>query len=228
MVISLIAIILPFKYNKKGKSKITAGEITKILKNKSFPRFALVRIAHAGSSGLDTILMLIIPFLILESEFEVGILYSIIAVIAVVLSFVQRKKSELTRIKFGYLGLLVHNFFTLIFAFFWNGFFLGIRSVATVFGRSTFEPTRASLDLELRENLLGSDLDASSPEMNIVVETIYLIGRGIFYSIAIIALQMITNIEQSENILRVILPIVSITMTIVYFVFVRRFKGIST
>jgi hypothetical protein len=226
LVISLIAIILPFDYNKKGRSKITTGEITKILRNKRFPGFALIRMAHAGSKGLDTILMLIIPFLILESEFEVGALYSVIAFIAAILSFIQRKQSDSSRIKLGYIGVLVHNLFTVLFSFFWNSFFLGIRSIATVFGSATFDPTGTNLDLELREEILADDIEASSPEMNIIVETIYLIGRLFFYGSAIIALQLITNIEQTEDILRIILPLVSVTFTLVYFIYVRRFNRI--
>jgi hypothetical protein len=176
-VLFFSSIVIPFSYSKKTRSSIRTKEIQYIFKRPHFNKFALTSATYAGFLSIFEILFLIVPFLLLEEEFSVGILGSVIGVAAALTAWLDSKTTLKQRIQLGFAGYIIYASTTMILGLIWTVPVLFMRSVGLAFTNSVGSPARDDLDFRVRENILGSYNDESALEMNIVVELVYLLGR---------------------------------------------------
>lgn len=215
-IIYLATLFLPFDYNQKSNSRISSKEITAILKMKNFIPFALLSFLMAGSMSLFNVMWLIIPYLLLKEEFSVGVLGSIVGLIAALTAWMDSKFSFKTRLNLGYFGFVIYTVFTFLMGLMWSIPFLVFRSMAVAFTNSVGTPARADLDYRIREKILKDYKNESALEMNMIVEIIYTLARIVFLTAFILIFSAEDTMAQSEEKLKVLVILFSPIMLFVY------------
>ncbi|MCA9381594.1 MFS transporter [Candidatus Dojkabacteria bacterium] len=226
-IIYLGTLFIPFNYNQKAVSKIRGSEITAILKRDYFFIFAFLSFVMTGVTSLYGVLWLIIPYLLLKEEFGVGILASIVGLIAATTAWMDSKYSLRTRTQLGYVGFFIYSFFTFLMAIVWTIPFLVLRSMALAFTNSVGTPARSDIDYRIREKLLRDFKDESALEMNLVVETIYAFSRIVFLTIFILIFGGIHDMQVAEETVRLLVMIFAPVMFFVYGGFVWLYGKIK-
>ncbi len=212
-VISLI----PFKVNKRARSRISSIEITRIISHRYFKRFALLHFVNDGFTQLIHILFLIIPYILIGNTFGVGVLTSFIGVAAAISALTERKKPLESRVKLGYFSFSLHFILTAFLSIFWSIPVLIVRSMGLPIMSSLGFTVREDLDYRIREKILGDFTHESTIEMNLVVETIFLFSRVIIGLIFLAILEFLK--EDSYEFLRICIFVASLVILICFHCF---------
>ncbi|MCA9386759.1 MFS transporter [Candidatus Dojkabacteria bacterium] len=226
-IIYLVTIFIPFNYNQRAVSKISAYEISSILQNKHFIPFAFISFVMTGVMSLYGVLWLIIPYILLKEEFGVGILASIVGLVAAITAWMDSKYSLKTRIQLGYIGFFIYSFSTFLMAVVWTVPFLVLRSMALAFTNSVGTPARSDLDYRIREKILKDFKNESTLEMNLIVESIYAFSRIVFLTIFILIFGSIQDMSIAEEQIRLLVMIFAPIMFFVYGGFVWLYKKVK-
>ncbi len=202
--ISFVSLFFPWKYNKKPKTHITISEINNIIRNKKFNSFGTLLLLEAGFNACFTLSFAIVPYLLIKNEFGVGALLSLINLIAAIFAFMERsKKAEKVKI-ISYFGTFISGISNIIFVLIWSFPALIFRSIFSTLGDSLYTPFIDKLDLNIRDKILGNNINQSSSEMIIVVETIFTVGRVLFL---LLFLFLLVIINDNESIFKIIIAI---------------------
>lgn len=216
-VIYLMGAMYPFSYNKKTRSKVSSSEITNILRRPYMGRFLLLVLFNMGANVIIAILMTILPYIFLRSEFSVGVLASIIGVVAALMSFYEKDKSERIRNNLASTSYVAYAIVNVLFAIIWTTPLLIARSLIMPFTAALGITSRADIDATLREKILGDFRDESALEMNLIIETVFLFARIIAISFVYFIL---TNLaEHDEVIVRMLIALSTSLLAFYYFLF---------
>ncbi len=196
-LILLFASLVPWKYNKRPEAHITSNEILKILKAPKFKTYALINIIAAGMDANIGLIFVIVPFLFTKSEFEVGLFATVMNFFAAIFVFARRKRKIQQEIKIGYFGHIIYSLAIFAFTFIWTFPMMLLRGLVAIITGSMVVPVEQKIELKVKEIILGKDVKESSSEMNLVTETLYLIGRVIALSILLILL----NLKSEDSLL---------------------------
>ncbi len=194
IAILLITSVAPFNYNKKPKSQITSNEIMQIIKHPLFSKFSFITIIHQGIESLTLLTFTIIPFLFIGNEFGIGILATGINIFAALLLFTRRKNKIDKDVKLGYLGHLIYTISNLMLIFAWIFEVYVLRNIISIVGNVLTENIKQKMEFSLREKILAHNKNSSSIEMNLVMETLYFIGRMVAASTYLVCL-VVFNID---------------------------------
>lgn len=220
--ILLLAAMVPWKYNKKPEAQITSKEILRIIKDSKFKSYAIINIIGAGMDVNIILIFLIIPFLFTQSEFEVGLIASAMNLIAAFFVFSRRKRKIEQEIRIGYVGHIIYSFAIFVFTFIFTFPMMLIRGLIAIVTGSMVNPLEQKIDLKIRQNILGKDIKESAVEMNIVIETLYLIGRVIALGILLVLVNI--NIEDKLLGFKIFIFIQGIWYFVYYVILLRLLK----
>lgn len=224
-VLYFITAILPFQYNKIPKSKIRLSEFLFIARQKHFNTFSIYKLIDSGFNSLFGLLFSIIPFLFLHSEFNVGVLSSFIAVIAAVLALVQRNITFKRKITWGYIGTYISSLGTLLLSTIWTFPMLVIERLMDKVGVSLYGPVGSDVDMRTRNRFHKRFVDESAIEMNMTIETIYLLGRVIGTTIFVIIVQMTSH--NALSIVKIIVGVIALWKLTSYVWMVSLYKKLQ-
>ncbi len=205
--ILLTAIFLRFGYNKKPATNITSGEITRILKNKVFVQFGILTIFNEMTAIVYVLIMLVLPFIITQSEGNTGAILSIVNLVAAITAFSQRKKQVRKGIGLAGLGYLCGIIGAIVLISLWNTLGIALSMIFFILSISLAAPLEEKLVIYIKEKILGDQRSQSTIELNMVIETLYLIGRMIGLPIFLICYSFNNSIE---NIFRIFILISAI------------------
>lgn len=221
----LILTLVPWKYNKKSRSKITGKEVTHIFKNNAFKTFAFVQFFRGFVETLVVFFISIVPYLLLKNELNVGLLSSVAGLLGVIVIMKGKKGKIDKRIKNGYKFFIPNAVLTLLFNIFWNVPLLIIRRLVKEVFFSWGLTIRDDLDYRNREQLLGSRSQESALELNLIVEALYVLAR-----IGALALMIFLFNIYSDNIslvIRVLWGILSFRYFVEFFIQVKLKKQLE-
>jgi MFS family permease len=181
--IYLLAAFFPWKYNKIPRSKLTMAEIIRITKLPKFSWIGQMSIFQSMVAAIFTVIFSIIPFILIRDEFGVGAFISIIAFFSAIFTFAERNMKEKIKTTIGMFGYILYAIFTVFFAVVWTIPALGIRSIAVIFSDGISTPVLDDINIRNKEKFLGDFKNESTLELNLVIETIFMITRVITLSI---------------------------------------------
>jgi hypothetical protein len=189
-LVYLAALLVPIHYNKRPKSLTSLSDELHMIKKKGIKEFNLNTAVTAGADELNVLLIAIVPFLLLKSEFKVGVVTSAVAIFAAITAFLARDLSYGRQIRLGYFGnsgRLVSNFLLAIVWTPWAVIFQGLVNK----GLAAFnDPVFRRLRLSSAEGVLGTDLNKEALELNLVTATMSLIGQIIALSTFLVILSL--------------------------------------
>ena len=224
------SVFIPFSYNKKTRSKITSKEIVRILNMQNIGLYSLISIFKGAINSMIIILFMIIPYILIGEEFGVGTLYSFVGFLAAIIAWINSNSSFNVRLRLGYLGASINAVFTLFLSIVWTIPALVIRSFAMAFTQSVSVPIKDELDYRIKEKILKEFQNESAIEMNIIVETFYLIGRIIAIAFLIIIFTISSehdNLNYVDNTLRLIIAVTGVLQLVSFISFVFLNKKIK-
>jgi hypothetical protein len=186
----LLASLAPLKYNKRPKSQISVHDEIKMLTRRGIKEFNFNTLLTTGMDELNVLLIAIVPFLLLKTEFKVGIVTSMVAVIAAITALISRNYHYKRQIKLGYLGNTGRLISNTLLAIFWSPVALVFQSLVNK-GLAAFnDPVFRKLRLSSAEEVLGSDLNKEALELNLVTATMTLIGQSMAMMIFLVILSL--------------------------------------
>lgn len=221
--IYFLAMLYPFKSNLKTDSKISSAEVSSIIGSKFFTPFFAITFFRSLFTTAITVSMTLVPFLFLESEFNVGVLASVSAFIAAIMAFADKKASEKSREELGAFGWILYAISNLIFVFIWTAPVLIFRSLTLPFTIALGDTSRQDLDVNIREKILGKNLKESAREMNLVVETIFLFARLSSLGIIIFLLEIFSS--NQEGVVRAAIGAGVVFIGFLYFALIKLFNS---
>jgi len=213
-----MAVMVPWEFNKIPISKFRPEEISKILKKRKIDLFGAIVMLDKGMAALYTVFFLIVPYLIIQDEFGVGLLGTFIGVAAALAAILHKRLSFRTKVNVGYIAFFVYALFTSLVGFIWSLPVLVIRSLGVSFTLALGTTTQNEIDFRIREKILGDFTGESAIEMNLVIDTFYLFGRVVVLSLAL----MVASLTGwgFEEFIRVSIIVLSIYSPILYHFYV--------
>ncbi|MEO6728584.1 MAG: MFS transporter [Candidatus Dojkabacteria bacterium] len=219
--ILITASLLKFGYNKKPTTSITSGEITSILKNKIFAKYAVLTIFNEMTGVILLFIQMILPFIITKNEGEAGAILSIINLVAAVVAYSQRKQKVRKGLGMGKYGYIFGLLASIILIFSWNIIGITISLVFVIISSALRSPLEEKLVIYIKEIMLDRQRNQSTIELNLVIETLYLIGRLIGF---VIFLGFFNTFTDYEGIFKVFILIAAIWSIINIFFLVKIAK----
>jgi|GEM_PF-5185410 len=162
---------------KFSKESLHKKDLSDIVKNPNFSQWASISYFEEFMLAFRSISTMILPFLLITNEFEVGVFMAFIAFVGSVISIWDSHRSDRTRSRLGFLGawiILISNF---ILVGSWNLAGLGVRSVLSRFGFSFYNPKKSELKYQQRELLIKDFKGEHALEVQIIAEVILFAGR---------------------------------------------------
>ncbi len=224
IAVYIVLIFAPFRYNKQPRTKLRFSEISKILRKKYIKRFVFLHLIISIESTLFFALFLIIPYLLIQNEFQVGVLLGFIGLFAAAAGLYERVLEDKSRVLNGYWVSIIYSALTAALALVWSIPLLVARSIALAFNKTLVDTVKADCDYKIRENLLAEDSTESGLEMNVLIETTYLVGRVTGFMFLVVLL--VTFEGNEEAVVRAFLLIAAPFSIITYTAlnFLKRIK----
>lgn len=185
-LILLTASFLKFGYNKKPQSDITSKEVTTILKDKLFIKYALLTILNEMTGVILLFIMMILPFIVTNNEGETGAIFSIVNIVAAIAAFSQRKQKVKKGIGIGKYGYIIGLLGSVVLIYYWNVVGIALSMIFVILAAALKNPLEEKLVIYIKESILGKQRNQSTIELNLIIETLYLIGRVIGFVIFLI------------------------------------------
>jgi hypothetical protein len=173
----LFGTFIPWKYNKVPRNQFNLSELKDVTRRRGFKRWSGLVLTSEFTNSLKLQCLAVIPFLLLGSEFEVGLLASGLAIVAAVMTFAHRNDKFRVKIQLGYFGGLVIGISNLILGAFWSIPALVIRGLGINAGNAFYSPAIDELNYKNRESVLSNFLEQTTIEINLYVEVLLFISR---------------------------------------------------
>jgi MFS family permease len=225
-LVSILAIAVPWKYNKTSSSKINSDEITEILKNKDFPKLAGLNFVFDINRITYSVIFMIVPFIFLKNELNVGTLFSVVALISGVIAHLMRNTDIKKKISMGYITFLMDSLSRLLLGFSWSPQSLLLREVSGSINSGVGDTAFGDVEMRYRDAVLGKSRNESAMEMNLIIETIYLFSRIIAIGILLFLLDLFSNNE--TEVLQIIVGGLSFVSFIIYFLHNRFYLKVKS
>lgn len=173
----IAACFMPWNNIPKSKEKLQKKDIRDVIKSPNFGTWAWITYIEDFMLTLRNISTAILPFLLITSEFEIGLFMAFIAFIGSIISIWESHRSDKLRRKLGYFGALIIIISNFILVGSWNLAGLGIRSVLARLGFSFYNPKKAELKYQQRELLIKDFRGEHALEVQIIAEIVLFAAR---------------------------------------------------
>lgn len=207
-VLYFITASFPFTFNRDMTSKISFQEIKTLLSKTRFQVYQFFALIGIALREIITWSFAIIPFLLLQSEFGVGVLNSAIGIVAAIAIFVAKSKSLQQRLNFAFVSLWLQLLVNTVFVVFWSTPVLFFRSLLSQFLNPFISTARSDLKLNITEKILGKSKEESAIELNLVNETVILAARLLGLGGMFVILESF-SVEQAESVIKIALVLAS-------------------
>lgn len=206
--------LVSWRYNKKPRSKIQSKEINSILKSNTFKLYSIVLFADDAINMMFASLLFIVPFILIGSEFGVGIFATVMGVVAALSSYYERNQPERLRITFAYGGYLLHGVMTVALSILWTVPALAVRGMSATLMGSISTPVMDSYEMQTRAKILGDTLEESAIELNMIMETIRMLSRvTVFTSVFILVEYLVSD---PEDFIRIFIFIIAFAQLVTF------------
>jgi hypothetical protein len=176
-VIYILASILPFKVSLKKVDTFSFSEFQALFKNKYLPAYSLLTFVSASINELRNLSFLLIPFFFLrESEFNLGILISVIALSSGIITWLFKDAKRDVTAKYSVIGGIFISIINFLFGFFWNPLSLIIRSLLLPIGEIFYIPQSDADEYTAIHAVIGKSKQLSI-ELLLVREATFLAAR---------------------------------------------------
>ena len=196
--IYLVGMILPMHYTKIPQKKIFIYKIKEITQLHYFKHYGLNRIVTEGADQINNLLFSIIPYLIIKSVFSVGILTSLIAITAALLSYFSRHLKIRAQIETALAGSVGRVIANILLVFYWTTPMLVIRSLIVNIISVYTDSATNNLEVNNLDKLLKKQTSQNSLEMNIIDSTLLFTGQCIALGIFLFLLSYVADIDIIE------------------------------
>lgn len=174
------ALVLPMRLAKPQLEFDLKGML-QTFRRPLYGRHATNRTLAAGFNQTNAFVMMIIPFLLLKNELKIGILTSAIALIAAGVSFAMRKLRSTSRVRAGYAAYMVRGVMSLAFVFGWSAPLLFVWQLVGKVMTPLHDPLQKGLDFHNDSLILGEELQTKALHINVLNNTLLLVGTTIAY-----------------------------------------------
>lgn len=185
----LIALSIPLRLPRPEMNLSVKGVI-ETFRRPLYPQHATNRTAAAGFNQLNAFAVMIIPFLILQDEMKVGLVTSLIALTAGIISLAIRKTASHQRVKLGYTAYTIRGLASLIFVTFWTAPLMIFWQMVNKLSTPLHDPLHQGLDIQNDSLILGENLQERALNLNILNNTLILLGTTVAYGVFLLASQM--------------------------------------
>lgn len=207
-VIYLIGVLIPKQYNKKPVCNYSLKDLLNVTQKTHFGEYGLNIFIGNGADQLNVFLIAIVPFLILKTEFSVGVLAGLAALIASVVSFYLKDARDKDQTFFGYTGAIGRLVGNLFLAIFWSTPILVIRGLFTNTFSAFNDPVFRKTQIFTAEKILGKDLNKDALELAFSSAFIAFLGK--FSAVLIFLLILVAQPSSQASTIRWLLPIYGI------------------
>lgn len=153
------------------------SEMRKIARRRGFKQWAGITFIEEFALTLRNVSIVILPFLLLESEFEVGLFFGLLGFFSATIKIWQGYRADKMLFKLGTIGgwiVVLSNFFLIVF---WNLPGLVVRSLVSKIGFAFYDQAKVELKYRGREMLLGDFRQQYSLEIQEYSELFLFCGR---------------------------------------------------
>jgi hypothetical protein len=175
----------------KPKLQIHFTETLQILRRPFYRQHAANRLSASGFNQLNGFVIMIIPFLMLQDEFKVGILTSVTALVAGVVSLLMRRVKPTKRLRVGYLAYGIRALASVAFVFVWTAPLLMLWQLVSKLMTPLHDPLQQGLDIHNDSLIMGEDVRQQALHINLLNNTLLLVGTtvayGVFFAITHVA-----------------------------------------
>lgn len=175
-----LALLVPMAL-PKPKLRIRLGETLQILRRPLYRQHAANRMAASGFNQLNGFVIMIIPFLLLKDEFKVGILTSIAALVAGIVSLLMRRVKPSERLRAGYAAYGIRALASAMFVLVWTAPFLMLWQLVSKLVTPLHDPLQQGLDIHNDSLIMGEDVKQKALHINLLNNTLLLVGTTVAY-----------------------------------------------
>lgn len=193
-IIYLSAVFLPVKLPKPDLH-FNIREALATFKRPLYTRHAANRTLAAGFNQLNGFVIMIIPFLLLQDELKLGILTSIIALLAAGVSLAMRRVKTKQKLKLGYASYAVRAVMGVLFISSWTAPVLMLWQLVNKAATPLHDPLQQGLDIHNDSLIMGKDVRAKALHINVLNSTLLLVGTTVAYG----AFYLITRIDPGNQ-----------------------------
>lgn len=205
-LIHFIPIFVSWESTIIPASKIQSSEITKILKLKNFYKYISWQMINTGLSPLLESIMLVIPFIFLKSDVNVGLLITLTALLSAFLSFKEKDFEIKKKYPLAVLGYFLLGSSIFILGISWSIYALLAYSLFSVLARAISLPVEEELKFVIKDKTLGKYKNESAIEFNLSEETFNLFGRIISYFVAYyLIVELDSHLEENIRIILIVI-----------------------
>lgn len=176
--IYMLIIFMPPGHNKIPQISFSLSDLKKLISQEVFLTYGLNKVLVNGADSLNIFIFAIVPFLILKNEFSLGMITSIIGILAAILSLIDKNFELKKQLSFAYIGSIIRIIVNTAFIIFFSTPVLVIRSIVITILSTFTDPVMSNVDINNTSKLLHHD-KKDAIEINIIDETLALIGKMI-------------------------------------------------
>jgi hypothetical protein len=178
-----------------------------LLRRPHYAPHALNRTVANGMNQLNIVCYTIIPFLLLKSELNMGLLTSIVSVLAALVALGARRLKQHNNLRLGYAAYSVRALGALAFVNFWSAPYMMAWQLIGKVATPLHDPLQQSLDIHNDSLILGEDLQTRALQINVLNNTLALIGTTL--AVGAFVLITRTSTDQQRAILQALIIIYS-------------------
>lgn len=201
------ALLLPLHLPKPHVT-LHVSEIIRTFKRPFYKRHAVNRTAAAGFNQINGFVVMIIPFIMIKDEFSVGILMSIFALAAAVVSLKVRHVKQDDKLKVGFIAYCVRCAMSFLFVFSWTAPIMIAWQLINKLVTPLHDPLQQGLDIDNDSLIMGKDLQEKALNINVLNNTLLFIGSTAAYA----AFLFITKAASNQQALTLQLLVISFAL----------------
>lgn len=171
----IVGLLIPFNFKVNNKISFSFLKFQQILRHPQIVSYTILKFMQSTMWMLDWFTYALIPYLVLGSEFNMGILLTVSALVQIAVSFFTRNLAVKNKSEWGGGLIAVSGVFTALFAFNFTTFFLYLSNIVSNITGSVATP--AEFDLGMRAtNKIEEGKDIGN-ELNLYQESVFTVAR---------------------------------------------------
>lgn len=180
----------------KPKLTLRMAGMAGLFKKPLYPYHALNRTVAAGCNQLNAFAIMIVPFLLLQDELSIGVMASVSALIAAIVSIgMRRLRKARAQVALGFGAHAGKALVGALFVSFWTAPLLALWQVVGKVLTPLHDPLQQSKDYENDNLILGKRAPEDALQINVMNNTLKLVGTTIAFGSFI----MITKADATQQ-----------------------------
>lgn len=190
----VLALFIPLRLEKPDVT-LSVKDMLKIFKRPHYKEHAANRTAAAGFNQLNGFVGMLVPFLLLNNETSVGLLSSLIALVAAGVSVYATKLKPQRRISMGYVAYCIRSITSVSFVLIWTAPVMILWQLVSKLVTPLHDPLQQSIDFDNDSLILGEDVKQQALQINLLNNSLVFFGSTMAYG----ALMYIASAAQNNQ-----------------------------